>query len=865
MALDRSNAQLNEANRLISIGKFSRASSVLKQLLTAQPKHPEGRRLLASLHLKIGNLLAAKPAYETLVKEALEREDYKNAESLLREYLVSGPRYLPFIELLATTCEQKGDSIAAAIEYGKAIDLLLEDPDPERPNLPAELYGKVKQIAPSSQVVSRLAPQFEAPAEPSPPSSQPALPPQPASSSIPFEAPDQGLVPPSPPPEPTAPPPPVESVPPPPVQEPAPMTVAPPPSSVPSPSGLRLEPANTSSVPPSEEVAEEVPQVVIEEPVAEPDVPEPTAQSPVTVAPVQEELEPEVSAPEVQPDIPSAVETQEEEPVSSEVGTAGLEEPAEPPLETRFKEEALSLQPSSEPALSVDQGSAPIVEEEVEEDLVEEPATEIPQGKTRQKAPALPSPSGRRRKTRAQRRISGSAFITRWIQAGRAFSRWLGVGAIMALVLPILLLGGTVLAWLFTEEKPNAAFSSLRDAPPQSMVDYKRNGYFLLFGFGAGPLMDPVQAGYELWLGKEANSDSGCFDPTMETSTDIRFQGDRNALSEWYASPDPVAQFQFQAPTIASWIGPNNLLLNRYRRWFTMGFEDWGFGHPGNPQCAQILPTHRLFVAEGFAQGDIARGLAILEVDLTAWRAVLGYAKTLPLKVLAIEAVRDDAAILSGLLARPGLNPEILPDLMRLTRGLDQEQRSLRWPIQHEFAKEAKRTQTGRRKDEEGPRSLLIQVLQVMPVPAQKILNGHADYYQALVKATEENQGTLPRLYAFANTPPRTLLDYLVNPVDNILLVESKPHWEAYLGDIQELDVRLRLAGLQARVWTASDDKEVMARIAEAGSGFFDPFTGLPMLVNLPARVLYSVGRDGRDDNGDPSLDITAPLLVKRF
>ena len=55
---------------------------------------------------------------------------------------------------------------------------------------------------------------------------------------------------------------------------------------------------------------------------------------------------------------------------------------------------------------------------------------------------------------------------------------------------------------------------------------------------------------------------------------------------------------------------------------------------------------------------------------------------------------------------------------------------------------------------------------------------------------------------------------------------------------------------------------ELLPRIAKAGQNFYDPYTGLPMLVNLKKGVLYSVGRDGRDQDADPQADIVAAIPV---
>ena len=69
---------------------------------------------------------------------------------MLREYLAAGPRCVPFLELLAHVYEEKGDAMAAVAELGKAIDILIEDPDAENPKKPSQIYAKVRELAPVS-------------------------------------------------------------------------------------------------------------------------------------------------------------------------------------------------------------------------------------------------------------------------------------------------------------------------------------------------------------------------------------------------------------------------------------------------------------------------------------------------------------------------------------------------------------------------------------------------------------------------------------------------------------------------------------------------------------------------------------------
>ncbi|HNV26593.1 MAG TPA: tetratricopeptide repeat protein, partial [Nitrospira sp.] len=161
LGYNKKSALLEDAITQMNAGKYVRASSALKDLLALDPLNAEARRLFATLHLRLGSLMSARTAFESLAREAMERQDYWLAESLLREYLTAGPRYVPFLEMLGRVYEEKGDVMAAAAEYGKAVEVLLEDPDSEKPNHPSELFARIRSIAPGSPVSFRLAAMFD--------------------------------------------------------------------------------------------------------------------------------------------------------------------------------------------------------------------------------------------------------------------------------------------------------------------------------------------------------------------------------------------------------------------------------------------------------------------------------------------------------------------------------------------------------------------------------------------------------------------------------------------------------------------------------------------------------------------------------
>lgn len=150
-----------EATRRIEEGQYAGAEAMLTQLLSREPGNPEICRLLARLHLLQGNLQVALGEYRFLAGAALRAQDYPVAESLITEYLKVEPASVPMLELFGELCEEKGDGATAASHYGKAVEILLEHPEPGMPTLPAELYEKVQALAPGSAVARKLAPAFD--------------------------------------------------------------------------------------------------------------------------------------------------------------------------------------------------------------------------------------------------------------------------------------------------------------------------------------------------------------------------------------------------------------------------------------------------------------------------------------------------------------------------------------------------------------------------------------------------------------------------------------------------------------------------------------------------------------------------------
>lgn len=150
-----------EATRRIAEGQYAGAEAMLTQLLSREPGNPDICQLLARLHLLQGNLQVALGEYRFLAGGALRAQDYAMAESLINEYLKVEPASVPMLELLGELYQEKGDPATAAQHFGKAVEILLEHPEPGMPTLPAELFEKVQALAPGSAIARKLAPAFD--------------------------------------------------------------------------------------------------------------------------------------------------------------------------------------------------------------------------------------------------------------------------------------------------------------------------------------------------------------------------------------------------------------------------------------------------------------------------------------------------------------------------------------------------------------------------------------------------------------------------------------------------------------------------------------------------------------------------------
>ena len=435
------------------------------------------------------------------------------------------------------------------------------------------------------------------------------------------------------------------------------------------------------------------------------------------------------------------------------------------------------------------------------------------------------------------------------------------------------------LLWSLKKDNPSETFLALTEPPPRVIEHPLENGYLLLLGMAAPQGQDPIQTGYDIWLESDTRPTKTGFDFTKSGRSELRLPVAVDKLvPEWHAS-NPLEELQKKDALYRTSADRYRLLVTRYEQWLQMPFEDWGYAHQGTPRIEELLGAHRLYVAGGFTQ-QTASGLERLSLDLGKWRKVLRDARTLPLKIMATVMIEDDVQLLSGILSQDSVDRSVLARGLDLLQPFTPGEYSLRWPTQSHFTLAYMRNRAAELVPLPEPRidwtpyesiahsaHLRSDAFQKVEHPpnrtalttsphSQQTWNTYAAYYEAIITTADSVHSPLPKLHDIAKNSQRTFFERVANPL------EFEPEWTPFSQRLVETDARLRLVSLQILMRKPTATATIPTRLAEVGSKYFDPFTGLPMLWSPTQRKLYSVGKDHLDDGGDPSFDISVPLPI---
>jgi tetratricopeptide (TPR) repeat protein len=101
-------------------------------------------------------VLSTSEQFQAYVEAGQQAE----AEEWLSRLVTAQPDHAEARELFGSLLEAKGDTAGAALQYSRALELLLVHPNDENPTQPASLYAKVKELAPASPLVAKWASTF---------------------------------------------------------------------------------------------------------------------------------------------------------------------------------------------------------------------------------------------------------------------------------------------------------------------------------------------------------------------------------------------------------------------------------------------------------------------------------------------------------------------------------------------------------------------------------------------------------------------------------------------------------------------------------------------------------------------------------
>jgi hypothetical protein len=435
------------------------------------------------------------------------------------------------------------------------------------------------------------------------------------------------------------------------------------------------------------------------------------------------------------------------------------------------------------------------------------------------------------------------------------------------------------LIWSSKGQPPSATFTRLLEPPQHRLLDPYQNGYYYLLGFAAGYSLDPAKVGHEMWQETTAAPGNSEFNYDKPGRSELQIELPMEQVLPSWNSQNPVKEFRNMKARLQTLTGRDHTLLTRYERWLAMPFEDMGFGHQGTPRFVEIFVGHRFYIADGFSR-QTALGMQRLTKDMHTWRSVLRDATTIDTKVMAQIFITDDLRLLSTLLSQPTVNKTVLAMTPNIAPPLTTAESSLRWPLQHQFTLGVHGEHTGELTTERQTESLdtheewLASAAHLPKQAFRQIAHPHgrsflgislrtretwemyATYYDAMIHAEETGQSTLPKLYELAGTARQGIVESLFSPNS------FEPDWDPFHYQLRETDARLRLASLQVVLRRPSAQTTVPNRLAQVGSSYYDPFSGLPMLWSPTQQKIYSVGKDRYDDGGDVSFDISVPAIV---
>lgn len=379
-------------------------------------------------------------------------------------------------------------------------------------------------------------------------------------------------------------------------------------------------------------------------------------------------------------------------------------------------------------------------------------------------------------------------------------------------------------------------FFWLRDEPPVPLVqDWLQQvqvhdgqpsaAYLFLAGLDAAPRTSPAVLGasrlaaYQDWLAAHGST-AHDFRPARSTQLPLP-TGPAFCSIDSAQCFDHLLQRQAELPALLS---EHAALLGRYRHFLQLRdyrtLSSPGLAEPLPPlqyliRGQQLLTLQVLQLA---LAGDGAAALALLQEDQAGVRQHLARADQLALKMTLVSLFNRNLEWLSrlyrrGLLTQPVTLPPLQP-----------AERSLRLPLQREFATGTALLQNLRQED---VAALLEEASMFFEYKPQMTINASLALYSRAVQLSE----LAPAAFQQAlHQQPASQVPYtgLRNRVGNILLGISGANFVEQAGQVQDLDSKIRLAAFSLRLGQEAVGPLRLGHLARTG-GVGNPYVALQL------------------------------------
>ncbi|MBC9248683.1 hypothetical protein A9179_00195 [Pseudomonas alcaligenes] len=351
--------------------------------------------------------------------------------------------------------------------------------------------------------------------------------------------------------------------------------------------------------------------------------------------------------------------------------------------------------------------------------------------------------------------------------------------------------------------------------------------YLFLSGLDAAPRTSPLALGesrlreYQDWL---ASHEPG--EPRVSTPAAGGLPLPEGASFCLIEAARCFDSLLLQRAQLADLLTEHAALLSRYRYFLRLrGFRSSAVPGPGEPRLplAYLVRGQQLMGLQALQlalRGDGSAALALLQEEQAGIRQKLVRVDQLELKMTLVSLLSRNLEWLVRL-RRAGL---LSPAAVELA-PLSVEERSLRLPLQREFASTAA---AWRELREENVPLLLEEASLLFEYKPQQTINAGFSLYQPMIRLSELTPAQFQERLKQRSVARAVTYTGLRNRIGNALLDMTGTEFIEQVGHIQDLDSKLKLASFSLRLGPGVvDSAQVSSQALSGGAG--NPYVAMQL------------------------------------